>query len=143
MKVTIQVSLHYGSKKCRRTTKGVMAAELLALVTGLDQTLPVKSFVEELLGKKLPLDAYTDLRTTFNCITKNACTLNKRIQMAAAAPHKSYSREEMRCPGWVPGTENSADGLTKSLLLKPDKPSQRWMMTNYLRANLEGWSKEK
>lgn len=58
--------LHYESKKCRRITRCVMAAELLALVTRYDQAFAVKSLMKELLGRKLSMDAYIDSRTTLD-----------------------------------------------------------------------------
>lgn len=63
--------LHFGSKNCRRVTRSVMVAELLALVNGYDEAYYVRHAVCEMLGSEQPLDVYvstyisSDSRTTF------------------------------------------------------------------------------
>lgn len=42
--------LYWGSKKCRRVAQSVVAAEMLALVTELDQVYVVKNLLDELFG---------------------------------------------------------------------------------------------
>lgn len=84
--------LHYGSRNYRRVTRIVMAAELLALVSGFDQAFVVNKLMDELLGTALPLDAYIHSRTTFNCVAMFSSTLEKRLQIDVAALHESYIR---------------------------------------------------
>lgn len=132
--------LHYGSKKCRRITRSVMAPELLALVTGFDYAYGLKVTMQELLGREMELDVFVDSRTTFNCVAKNASTLEKMLQIDVAGLRESYARGEINCLGWIPGSENPADGLTRSVLLKKEQPLVRLMSTNNLSIRPEGWA---
>ena len=47
---------------------------------------------------------------------------------------------DLRRIGWIPGTENPADGLTKSSLLKDNHPLVTVMETNTLNINATGWA---
>ncbi len=132
--------LHYGSRKCRRVTRSVMAAEILALVNGFDNAFVVKHILGELLDRSIPLDAFIGSRTTFNCAAKHASTLEKRLQIDVSALRESLTRGELRCIGWIPGIENPADGLAKASIPKSDHPLRRLMMTNKLLINPDGWS---
>ena len=135
--------LHYGSKRCRRVTRSVMAAELLSLVTGFDQAYTVRHIMEEILGRKLDLDAYVDSRTTFNCVAKSASTLEKRLQIDVASLREAYTRGEIKNFGWVPGSMNPADGLTKRVILADKHPLIRLMIENKIDINPKGWSMRK
>lgn len=55
--------LHYGSSRCRRVARSVMAAELLALVYGFDQAFLVKKCLSDILGRNISMDAFIDSRT--------------------------------------------------------------------------------
>ena len=130
--------LHYGSKKCSRVTRSVMAAELLALVNGFDHAFVIQHTLQELFGRTISIDAFVDSRTTFNCVAKQAGTTESRLQIDAAAIRQSYDRGELRCFGWIPGKENPADGLTKSSLPTNDHPLVHMMRTNKLTLNPQG-----
>lgn len=121
--------LHYGSQKCRRVTRSVMAAEVLALVHGFDNDYVVKHTLCELLGKELPIDVFVDSQTTFNCVGKNAATLEKRPQIDVSALRESHRLREMRRFGLIPGNTNPADGLTKAKVLDSNHPLLALMTT--------------
>lgn len=131
--------VHYGSKKCRRITRSVMAAELPAMVTGLDQALVVKALVEELVGKALPSNVYMYSRTTLSCVAGNAPALEKSTQINVATVRESYAREEMRFVGWTPGAETLADGLPKTTLLKSDHLFRQLLFSSFLKTRPKGW----
>ncbi len=61
---------HDGSVRCRRVTRSVMAAEVLALVFGFDNSYIVKHTIDKAMGKEIPLETYTDSPTLFNTIAK-------------------------------------------------------------------------
>jgi len=132
--------IHYGSKKCRRVTRSVMAAEILALVIGFDQAYIVKHALGELLDIDIPIDAFIDSRTTFNCVAKNASTIEKRLQIDVAALRESYTRGELRCLGWIPGHMNPADGLTKSIVPGNTHALNVLMNSNKLDLQPQGWA---
>ena len=131
--------LHYGSQKCRRITRSPMAAELLGLSTGFDESFCVKHLIEEMLGITIPLDVYIDSRTTFNCVAKNSGTTEKRLQIDAASIRQAISRGEINTISWISGKENPAGGLTRATLLHDDHPLVKRMMTNKIDVQGEGW----
>lgn len=66
--------LHYGSNKCKRVVRSVMAAEVIALVLGFDYSYIVLNLVEEIMGRKVSLEAMIDSRTVFNIVANDAKT---------------------------------------------------------------------
>ena len=132
--------VHYGSHKSRRITRSVMAAELLALVTGFDNAFVVKYTVDEMLGRNIPVDVFVDSRTTFNCVAKHAPTLEKRLQIDVNALRQSHSVGEIRCIGWIPGHLNPADGLTRERCIDGNHALFRLMKSNEVIIQAEGWA---
>jgi hypothetical protein len=130
--------VHFGSSKCKRVTRSVMAAELHGLVLGFDNAFSVREMVSEILGRKIPIDAYVDSKTVFDTVTKLGATLEKRLQIDVAALQESHLKGELRSLHWIPSAENCADALTK-------EPYQRQsallllMSTNTLQVSPTGW----
>ena len=83
---------HYGSRKSRRVTRSVMAAEVLALVNGFDNAFVANYSLEEMLRSNIPLDVFVDSRTTFNCVAKHAPTMEKRLQIGINELRQSHSK---------------------------------------------------
>jgi hypothetical protein len=135
--------VHYGSQKSKRVTRSVLAAEVLGLVYGWDQAFVVQHTIQEVLGRTVPVDAYVDSRTTFDCVAKNAVTLEKRLAIDVSALRQSHSLGELSRIGWVPGIHNPADGLTRSAILKQDHPLIDLMVSNTLRPEPEGWAESR
>ena len=132
--------LHYGSSKCKRVTRSVLAAELMALVHGFDQAFVIQHTLHEILGRNLPIDAYVDSRTAFNFVAKNADTMEKRLQIDANALRQSLQQGELRSIGWIPGTENPADAFTRKCLPSENHPLIRLMKSNKLEVKRTGWT---
>lgn len=130
--------IHYGSSRCKRVTRSVMAAELHALVYGFDQAFVVRAVLEELLGQSIQIDGYIDSRTVFNVVAKSSATLEKRLQIDAHALRESHEKGELRYLAWIPGKENIADGLTKELA-NENHALLQVMRTNKLHLNPNGW----
>jgi hypothetical protein len=59
----------YGSQRCRLVTRSVMAAELHALIVGLDHAMVVASMVYDITGRNCSIDAYIDSKSVFDVIT--------------------------------------------------------------------------
>ena len=69
--------LHYGSNRCQRIARSVMAAEVQALILGFDYAFMIKTLVEEILGTELIIEAMIDSRTVFNVVAKEAKTTER------------------------------------------------------------------
>lgn len=94
--------LYYGSAKCRRVARSVMAAGLLAFVYAFDNDFVVRSMLEQILKKKVPIDAYLESRTVFNVVAKEGSTLEKRLQIDVKTLRESYAQGELRNITWIP-----------------------------------------
>ena len=130
--------IHYGSSRCKRVTRSVMAAELHALVYGFDQAFVVREVFEEVLGKSIPIDGYIDSRTVFNVVAKSSATLEKRLQIDAHALRESHEKGELRYLAWIPSKQKLADGLTKELAEEKHSLVQT-MRSNKLNLTPNGW----
>lgn len=130
--------IHYGSRRCKRVTRSVMAAELHALMYGFDNAFVTRTMAEEIFGRDVPIHAFIDSRTVFNTITKSGTTLEKRLQIDAYVLRQSHHRGELTNLAWIPTNQNVADGLTKTL------PSSKHclidlMTSNKVRVTPQGW----
>ena len=131
--------LHYGSNKCKRIARSVMAAEVIALVLGYDVAFVVKDLVEEILGREVKLEVMIDSRTVFNVIAKDGQTAEKRLQIDVLALRQSYDAGELEQFSWIPGSVNPADALTKPVIsLK--SPLYMMMSTNVFDIDPKGWA---
>jgi hypothetical protein len=130
--------VHFGSSKCKRVTRSVMAAELHGLVLGFDNAFVVRQMVSEISGREIPIDAYIDSKTVFDTITKLGTTLEKRLQIDAAALQESHLKGELRSLYWIPSSENCADPLTKSPY-QQNSALIELMRTNVLQVSPTGW----
>lgn len=130
--------LHYGSTRCKRVARSVMAAEIFSLVHGFDQAFIVQSVLEDILGIHVPIDAYLDSRTAFNVVVKDAPTLEKRLQIDVHGLRQSFGTGELRNVYWIAGSSNVADGLTKGMIT-PDHALWKLMTTNRITLKTEGW----
>lgn len=130
--------LHYGSTKCQRIARSVMAAEIFALVHGFDQAYVVQSMMNDITGSLIPIDAYIDSKTAFNVVVKHAPTLEKRLQIDVNGIRQSFGRGDLRNVTWISGNTNIADGLTKGLI-NSDHVLWKLLTHNSLPVQRHGW----
>jgi len=130
--------IHFGSSRCKRATRSVMAAEIHALVYGFDNGYVAQNFLSEILDQNVPIDGFVDSRTVFNVVAKQSSTLEKRLQIDVFALRESNTRGELRTLAWVPGSQNIADGMTKGIV-QDSHPLWKLMCTNKLSISPEGW----
>lgn len=110
--------VHYGSSRCHRVTRSVMAAEVHALVLAFDFGYIIRDATEQLLDRRIEMEAFVDSRTLFNVVAKNGSTTERRLQIDIMASKKSYPPEELQKIGWIPGSSIFADGLAKKMILQ-------------------------
>lgn len=106
--------LHYGSNRCRRVTRSIMASEIHALVLGFSFSFIVESLLEDVTGRRAPIEANVDSTTVCNVFTKDGRTTEVRQKIYIATLHDSYEKGELARLGWIPGTMNPVDALTKA-----------------------------
>ena len=131
--------VHYGSNRCKRVVRSVMAAEVQALVLGFDFSFVVKDLIEELLGREIKLEAMVDSKTVFDVIARDSQTAERRLQIDVLALRQSYNCGELDRLGWIPGEKNGADPLTKYALAKTTA-LYMMMKYNYFGIEPQGWS---
>lgn len=130
--------IHYGSSRCKRVTRPVIAAELHALIYGFDNAYVAKEVIDEVLGLQIPIDGYVDSKTLFNIVAKQGITLEKRLQIDVFSIRESHKKGELRYLGCIPGTENVADGLTKGIVTN-SHPLWKLIISNKLQVQPQGW----
>lgn len=130
--------IHYGSSRCRRVTRSVMAAEIHGLIYGFDNAYVVGEMLHEILEKKIPINGYVDSRTLFNVVAKSSATLEKRLQIDVHALREATENKELNTLSWIPGNENYADGLTKGIV-SDNHPLWKLITSNKVQVNPSGW----
>ena len=131
--------VHFGSSRCKRVTRSVMAAEVHGLVYGFDSAFIEKNIIEELLGTSIPMDVYVDSKTLFNIVAKDGNTAEKRLKIDMWAIRESYDKKEIRNIYWIASSMNLADQLTKPILLN-DTALWNVMKTNKINTEALGWT---
>jgi hypothetical protein len=121
--------VHYGSQRCKRVTRSVMAAELHALSYGFDQVFVARHLAEEIFATQIPVDEYIDSSTVFNTITRSTGTLEKCLQIDAFALRESHRRGVLRNIAWIPSGDSISDALTKGV------PSSSHSLVQLVRSN--------
>jgi hypothetical protein len=130
--------VHYGSQRCTRVARSVMAAELHGLIVGFDNALLVSEMVSEILGRKVRTDAIIDSKTVFDTVTRLSNTLEKRLRIDAYALQESHRNGELTALLWIPSAQNVADALTKENWQK-DSALRKLMRTNRFEVEATGW----
>lgn len=132
--------IHYGSSRCKRVTRSIMAAEIHGLVYGFDQTYVVREALEEVLDRKISIEVYVDSKSVFDVVVKDGSTSEKRLQIDIFALRESYSRAELNKLGWIPGSKNIADPLTKVITRYKDNELMKVMKSNMVNMTDIGWA---
>jgi hypothetical protein len=130
--------VHYGSQRCTRVTRSVMAAELHGLIVGYDNAIFVSEMVSLILGRHVDIVVMLDSKTVFDTVTRLSNTLEKRLQIDAYALQEAHRSGELTELVWIPSHENCADALTKTPW-QPDSALRKLMSSNQLRVTPTGW----
>lgn len=131
--------LHYGSNRCQRVCRSVMAAEMHGLILGFDYAYIIQDMLQEILGTKYEIEVMTDSRTLFNVVTKDAMTTERRLQIDILQVRESYDNGEIRKMAWIPGLMNPADPLTK-YIVSTTSPLYVMMQHNRFKAEPKGYA---
>lgn len=129
----------YGSFKSKRVARSVLEAEMHGLTLGLDYAYVINTLLAEILNRTVTREDLVDNKTLFNVVSKHASTTERRLHIDIIAIRESYAVCELSRIGWIPGTTNPADPLTKCLL---SKTSTLFLpiLTNRYKADLYDWA---
>ena len=105
--------LHWSSIKCKRITRSVLAAELYAMAHSFDKGMVIKTTIEKILNKSIPLIICTDSKSLYDCLVKLGTTNEKRLMIDLLCLRQSYERREIAEVKWIDGNTNPADAMTK------------------------------
>jgi hypothetical protein len=130
--------VHYGSQRCTRVTRSVMAAELHGLIVGFDNAQLITEMVSEILGRRVSTDAIVDSKTVFDTVTRLSNTLEKRLLIDAYALQESHGSGELAALLWIPSEQNVADALTKEPW-QAGSALRRLLSTNRFDIEATGW----
>ena len=107
--------VHFKSYKSRRVTRSVMAGEVIAFSDLFDVAATLASEIGTVLGKKIPVQLFTDSKSLFDVISKGSRTSEKRMMLDIAASREGFRDKVISDIGFVRSSRNLADGLTKPM----------------------------
>ncbi|KAK2002410.1 hypothetical protein LX36DRAFT_730293 [Colletotrichum falcatum] len=88
------------------------------MIAGADITHAIRTtlalITERLAIPPIPTVIYTDLYLLYECLVKLSTTKEKRLMIDVMALRQSYERREIHEIRWIHGSDNPADGFTKS-----------------------------
>jgi len=87
--------LYWVSVKCKRITRSVLASELLGMVYGFDIAYLVKTILNLILYKDIPLVICTDSKSLYNCLVKLGIIQEKRLIIDVISMREAYERREI------------------------------------------------
>src|SRR6266480_3773063 len=87
--------LHWSSIKCKRITRSVLAAELYAMSHSFDKEIVIKTTIEKILNRSIPLIVYTDSKSLYDCLVKLGTINEKRLMIDLLYLRQSYERREI------------------------------------------------
>ena len=88
---------HYGSWKCHRVTRSVLAAEIHAFSNFLDFLLVLAGEISRMLNRKIKMLTFTDSIRLFDTKTKLTSVSEKRLFMKIVLYGEVYSCRAYKC----------------------------------------------
>ena len=101
-----------------------------------DSASTIRSTIEQVLGKPVPLVMCTDSKSLYDCLVKLGTTKEKCLMIDLMCLRQSYERQLITEVRWVDGDSNPADSMTKS---KPCAALQLLVGKNRLETKISGW----
>jgi len=120
------------------TTRNVLASELYVMVHGFDIGIAIKTTLDKILRRPVPLILCTDSRSLYDCLVKLGTTNEKRLMIDIMSLRQSYEKREIAEVRWIDGRGNPADAMTKGA---PCGALKRLIDTNRLQVRVDGWVK--
>ncbi|KAA8491186.1 Retrovirus-related Pol polyprotein from transposon TNT 1-94 [Porphyridium purpureum] len=127
------IPIAWASKKTRRITRSVLAAELMALMEGFDFAI----FVQETMRSMkihVPLHLCTDSKSIFDAMSTTKLPAEKRLAIDLSVLREAFLSGEIDAVLWTRTDGNIADGLTKT---KANKALRQFLQTGILDMTVE------
>ena len=109
------VPIYFKSYKSRRVTRSVMAGKVIAFSDLFDVAATLSDELQAVLGKKVPVQLFTDSKSLFDVISRGTRTSEKRMMLDIAAAREGFRDKIISDIGFVRSLKNLADGLTKQM----------------------------
>jgi hypothetical protein len=129
--------IHWSSIKCKRVTRSVLASELYAMAHGFDTGIVLKTTLEKILDKPLPIIVCTDSKSLYDCLVRLGTTQEKRLMVDVMCLRQSYERRQITEVKWIAGDTNPADAMTKGT--KACSALTDLINTNKVNLSVTGW----
>jgi len=68
---------------------------LLRIIHGFDMAYLIKTTLDLILNKDIPLIVYTDFKSLYNCFVKLGITQKKRLIIDVISMREAYKRKEI------------------------------------------------
>lgn len=128
--------IHYGSCKAKRVARSVLSAELLAIILSFDIASTIRIAVNDIFGKQVPMQLFTDSRCLYDCLVSLGSTTEKRMLIDLQILRQAYERREICEFFWIPTAQNPADAFTKE---RPTPALQSLLQKNSLSLTPNAW----
>jgi len=128
--------IHYGSWKCRRITRSILAAEVRAFASCLDYSLNLAHDLNHLLSKHVPVVMCTDSKCLFDTIKMRTTVSEKRLLIDISAIRQEYRKGDLSNVAHVSSDNNLAEFFAKK---KHSELLKRLMMTGILVHPINQW----
>jgi hypothetical protein len=104
----------WSSRKCRRVTRTVLAAEIYALSAAYDMGYELRHTLSTLLQRTMEMKHYVDSQTLWDSVTSLCKMEERRLSIDIAGLRQAYRTGELRHLGHIDTKYKSSDAMTKS-----------------------------
>lgn len=108
--------ISWGCKKIRRVVKSSLAAETLSLLSGVEESMYLRSIIGEVMNidhQALPITAIVDCKSLVEAVNTTKMVEDKRLRIDLASIKECLDRGLLSSVRWCPGTRQLADCMTK------------------------------
>lgn len=105
--------MHWFSVKFKHITRSILGFELYGIVLRFDTSSAIKTNLNRVLERLIPLIICTDSKFLFDCLVRLGSTRGIRLVIGIVSLRQSYERREIAEIKWIEGSTKLADAMTK------------------------------
>lgn len=91
--------IHWSSKKCKRSSRSILAAEIYGMVKGVDIWIAINTSIDKIINilglKGLDIIFATYSESLYDCLIKLGDTSEKKLEIDVITLSKSYEGREL------------------------------------------------